>query len=224
MAVQLQYAFNESSGTTFAEASGGPSGTVQSGGSFVAGNTGNALVTSNNFAAGIVTGSPLLATTNWTGLTVMCWFKVNIAGDNLALWDGTYNWFGIGFNAATNIKTWLDVGAFSETSPYTHGVGVGSWFHCAATWSAATDVLSLFVNGVSAATIGLGGTTIGRPTSELNIGGATWASSANAAVDDLRIFDTALTGSEITTQMNTPVGAPAAAVPPSLVMAQRAWN
>lgn len=81
-----------------------------------------------------------------------------------------------------------------------------TWVHVAATWVSGT--LLLYLNGVQVGTATTSGVL---PTlSWLEAGGLAAASAFNlGVVDDLRVFDTALSSTDITTYMNTPVPPPA---------------
>lgn len=80
-----------------------------------------------------------------------------------------------------------------------------TWVHVAATWVSGT--LLLYLNGVQVGTATTSGVL---PTlSWLEAGGLAAASAFNlGVVDDLRVFDTALSSTDITTYMNTPVPPP----------------
>jgi hypothetical protein len=224
MALRLAYALDESSGA-FAEASGGTSGTLTATGSYVAGHTGNGIQSSTGDPAGTVEGSPLLTSGSWTAITVMAWFKnAGNSGDMLAAITGApTDVFGFKFASSTEIAVWCRTNTTHyEFSGYTHGVGVGSWLHIAMTWSAADTTQRMFLNGSQVDSAShAGATLVGNMTRLSLAGGDTgWGSGPGATpIDDFRLFDSAESGANITTYMNTPVGggAPAAPLLPMII-------
>jgi glucose/arabinose dehydrogenase/PKD repeat protein len=81
---------------------------------------------------------------------------------------------------------------------------LNAWSHLAVTYDGA--VLRLYVNGASAGTKSIAG-QITPTTGALRIGGNNiWAEWFQGAIDEIRIYNRALTQAEIQTDMNTPVG------------------
>ena len=81
-----------------------------------------------------------------------------------------------------------------------------TWSHLAATFNGAT--LRLYVNGVQVASQPMSG-AITNTTGALRIGGNNvWAEWFSGQIDDLRIYNRALTATELQTDMSTPVGTP----------------
>src|SRR5262249_14065065 len=80
----------------------------------------------------------------------------------------------------------------------------GAWHHLAATYDGS--VLRMYVDGVQVGTLNAPGniaTTVGAP---LEIGGdALWGEFWSGLIDDVRIYNRALSAAEVTTNMNTPV-------------------
>ena len=86
-----------------------------------------------------------------------------------------------------------------------------SWTHLATTYDGST--LRLYVNGAVATSMPLTG-AIGSSTNPLRIGGnSIWAEWFNGLIDEVRVYDRALTAAEIQSDMQTPIaaGAPAPA-------------
>jgi hypothetical protein len=83
-------------------------------------------------------------------------------------------------------------------------VPLNTWTHLAATYDGTTA--RLFVNGVQAAAQPLAGSLI-QAAGVFRIGGnAVWSEWFSGAIDEVRIYNRALTAAEISTDMNTPIG------------------
>ena len=77
------------------------------------------------------------------------------------------------------------------------------WTHLAATYDGAT--LRIFVGGSQSATLAVSGSIL-TSNNPLRIGGNTiWSEWFSGLIDDVRIYNRALTAGEITTDMNQPV-------------------
>lgn len=214
MAVRLQYSFNEASGTTLLEASGGPSGVLDGNGARVTGKNGTAVSNINGgYASRAATVSGLastLLTSTWTAWTLMCWVQVGSNGNSdygTAVNSGGSDAWGISLPSATQAKFWFKSNTGTTDTPiYTHGLSSGTWMHLAATWSAASGVLKLFTDGVERSSTARGGSTINVDVDVIWLCGVPWTSPSTNPLDDFRLFDSAEDAASITTWMNTPVG------------------
>jgi PKD repeat protein len=81
---------------------------------------------------------------------------------------------------------------------------VGTWTHVALTYDGSE--LQLYVNGTSVADAAVSG-TIETNSSPLRIGGNAYGEFFNGRIDDVRVYNRALSQAEIVTDMNTPVSA-----------------
>jgi len=200
------YDFGEGSGTTTADAS--PSGitaTLQ-GATWTTGHSGNALSFngSSNYAD---LGNP--AALRLTGsMTVSAWVletgNVGDDGQIIAKSNGTTGWqlkstpdtgartFGVAVNAA--------VQRYSRTVR-----ALNTWYHVAGVYNASTRTLDIYVNGVLD-----NGTLVGTvPTSQkdaavnVNIGRRTGGFYIKGKVDDVRVYNRALSPAEIQADMNS---------------------
>ena len=115
-----------------------------------------------------------------------------------------------------------------DTGPHTFGVGVAGatntfaqrysttvrslnvWYHVAGVYNASARTLDIYVNGVLN-----NGTLSGTiPASQINsavnvnIGRRSGGFYFNGVIDDVRIYNRALSQAEIQADMNTPVGSP----------------
>ena len=108
----------------------------------------------------------------------------------------------------------LDIGG-EQNATGTSPLPVGTWSHLATTWDGST--LRLYVNGAQVAARTVAG-PLATSTRPLSIGGnGIWGEYFAGAIDELRLYDHALTAAEIQADMNRPVGgaAPADTTPPS---------
>ncbi len=79
-----------------------------------------------------------------------------------------------------------------------------AWSHVAGTWDGST--LRVYVNGTPVANRAAGG-TLDATANPLHIGGnALWGEYLDGVMDEVRIYNRALSQAEIQTDMNTPIG------------------
>jgi hypothetical protein len=90
---------------------------------------------------------------------------------------------------------------------------LNTWSHLAATYSGSA--VRLYVNGTQVASRSVSG-TIASSTAPLRIGGNNvWGEYFKGLIDEVRVYNTALTASQITTDMNTPVVSGPDTTPPT---------
>src|SRR5207253_5767275 len=98
----------------------------------------------------------------------------------------------------------MSSGAAQRTAPGTSAIAVNVWTHIATTFDGAT--LRMFVNGVQTGTASLSG-SINVTTGPLRIGGnAIWGEYFSGRIDEVRVYNRALTAAEIAADMNAAVG------------------
>ena len=111
-------------------------------------------------------------------------------------------------NNTPNPAATINTGGADLTAPGISAVPINTWTHLAATYDGAT--LNLFVNGVltgSRAASGL----LAISADALTLGGNDiWGEFFAGAIDDVRIYNRALSGAEIAVDVGTPVIAPTA--------------
>jgi hypothetical protein len=199
------YGFNEASGVQVIDGSGqGNTGTISSATRTAAGKFGAALSFNGTGAWVTIADAPSLDLT--TGMTVEAWvnptsgsgwrsvvLKENSGGLAYALYSAN--------NASRPtcyVHTNADVGLNG-----TSAVPLNTWTHLAMTYDGTT--MRMFVNGVQVSTRAVGGAAV-VTSGALRIGGnAVWGEYFKGTIDEVRIYNRALTATEIQTDMNTPV-------------------
>jgi glucose/arabinose dehydrogenase len=204
------WGFDEASGATVTDRSGkGNSGTITGATRTTTGKFGGALAFTGSGRWVTVPNSTSLELT--TGLTVEGW--VNPTANGAAAWRtmalketatgmswGLYP-FGDGNFPSAHAFTTSELWAAGTTRP-----ALNTWTHIAATYDGTT--LRLLVNGVQAATRAQTGSLLAS-TQPLRIGGnALWAEWFQGQLDEIRVYNRALTATEITTDMGTPITPP----------------
>jgi glucose/arabinose dehydrogenase/PKD repeat protein len=197
----LALAFDEGGGTTAADASGSAnSGSVGTATWTTSGKYGSALVFNGSSARVTVNDSASLDLT--TGMTLEAWvFPTASSGwrDLVYKADDVYYLEGSspGGPPATG-------GTFGAPLIGPSVLPANVWSHLAATYDGAT--LKLYVNGVQVAGRAQGG-AIATSTAALTIGGdALYGQSFQGTIDELRVYNVALTQAQIQVDMTTPIG------------------
>jgi len=215
------YAFDEGSGTTVADKSGNNlTGTIN-GAAWTAGGKYNSALSFNGTSAYVDLGNPALL--QLTGsMTVSAW--VNAAanppddGQIVAKSNDASGW---------QFKTTPDTGpetfgiAVSPTATghaqrYTTTVrALNTWYYVAGVYDATAKTLSTYVNGVlnNGTLSGTVAATQVNAAVNVNIGrrlttGTTGGFYFNGLIDEVRIYNRALSQAEIQADMNTPLGTP----------------
>ena len=202
------WGFNEGTGTTAYDSSAHNLPlTISGSATWVAGHSGGGAIANSG------TGGATRA--SWTSLgspvTIMCWARPTdlTAGSNrplIGIWSGTDS------STSTEIAIWAQRGDFSTSNVLQGNVRVdgglvainhtaltvNTWVHLALSFDGFS--LHLFRNGVEVNTVAnTGGITGG--TFNFLVAPA----SANAQIDDVRVFNTALTAVQVAAFMGDPV-------------------
>ena len=217
LGITAGYAFNETSGTTTADASGhGITGTLTNGPTFTAGKYGNAVnldgindyVNLGNPTALQLTGS----------MTLSAWVYVSSfpADDAVVISKRGAN--AVGFQLDLTKDTGPRTIGFKLTSSSggqmirygTTALQPNTWYHIAGVYNATTKTMDVYLNGVldNGALVGTVTASQQNSTANVNIGRRPGASGFEFAgrIDDVRIADHALTQSQIQTDMVTTLG------------------
>ena len=200
------YAFNEGSGTTVADMSGNNNnGTISAATWTTAGRFGNALVFNGTSARVTVPDAASLQLT--TGMTLEAWvFPTATPTDWRAIVDKTVD--GYYLMASTDKGDGPSAGGtWVGGNQNTYGpsvVEVNTWTHLAATFDGET--VRLFVNGAEVASQAQT-TPLATTTGTLQIGGDSYPNEFFAGrIDEVRIYNRALTEAEIQADMTNPIG------------------
>jgi hypothetical protein len=202
--VVAAYGFDEPSGTVAGDAIAAHNGTI-SGATRVAGRFGQAL--SFDGTDDWVT-IPYAADLNLSsGMTVEAWVRPSV----LSSWRSVIMKehtgalaYALYANSAANqpLASVFTSSAVDATGP--PALGLQSWTHLAMTWDGG--VLRLYVDGAEIASQPAGGTLV-TGTGGLRIGGnAVRGEFFAGLIDEVRVYDRALTPARIAADMNAPVG------------------
>src|SRR4051812_5787016 len=199
------YGFDEGSGTTTADQSGnGNTGALSNTLWSASGKYGNALSFNGSNARVNVNDSTSLHLTN--GFTLEAWVRPNALND----WHTVVLKERTGYYAEAlyaNTDTQRPSGHVFTTSDHdlrgTSKLPVAAWSHLAATYNGST--LALWVNGTQVASQAATG-TIASNTGPLRIGGnAIWGEYFNGLIDEVRVYNRALSATEIQGDMDRSV-------------------
>ena len=202
------YGFEEGSGTTTTDASGlGNTGTITAGTWATTGRFGKAL--SFNGTSSVVTVNDAAALRLTSAMTLEAWVRPTASASwRCAMLKETSGGLAYGLyasNTSSRPGGFLRVGSVGSdvdaTAP--SAITLNAWTHLAATYDGAT--LRLFVNGTQVTSRALTGSIVSS-TQPLRIGGnQVWGEYFAGLIDEIRVYNRALSAAEIQTDMNTPV-------------------
>ena len=202
------WSFDETTGTSAGDASGkGNTGTINGATHTTAGKFGGALTFNGTSNWVTVPDSASLHLT--TGLTVEGWVNPTASGTT---------WRALAVKETATGLAWAlypfgdgafpSAHAFTATEQWAKGptkLTLNTWTHVAETYDGTT--IRLFVNGVQVATKAQTGPLV-TSTQPLRFGGdALWAEWFKGMLDELRVYDHALTAAQIQSDMATRIGA-----------------
>jgi endonuclease/exonuclease/phosphatase family metal-dependent hydrolase/fibronectin type 3 domain-containing protein len=199
------YGFNEGKGTTTADASGNSrTGTVSNATWSSAGKNGGALSFNGSSSRVIVADVAALRLSN--AMTVEAW--VNPATTGAASWQPIVYKSLDNYVLTTVGSPFMPAAAVTPNGVLALPTGTSAlppntWTHMAATYDGA--MVRVYVNGVQVASQAATG-SLATSTNPLEIGGSAidngWFSGL---IDDVRVYNTALTASQVQADMTTPV-------------------
>jgi hypothetical protein len=199
------YGFNESSGTSVLDASGSNNnGTFGSGVTrTTAGKFGGALVF--NGSSGLVTIPNSASLQLTTGMTLEAWVNPSVVTNKWrdVVYKGNDNYY----LEVTSTKKGLPAAGGTFENPELYGtaaLAANTWTHLAVTYDRVT--LRLYVNGVQVSSLAATA-AIATSTNPLQIGGdSLYGQFFQGMIDEVRVYNVALTVTQIQADMNTPVG------------------
>jgi hypothetical protein len=203
------YAFDEGTGTSATDASGNSNTGAITGATWnTTGKFGNSLTF--NGATNVVVVNASASLNLSTGMTLEAWVYPTVSqqGWRCIIQRATDAYFLQAGSSAGAMKPTAG-GTFSGTDTYfvaPDPVPINTWSHLAVTWDGAT--MRLYVNGTQVASRAQGGTLQGtaQGAGAVRIGNNTYTENFLGRIDEVRIYNRALSGAEIVTDMNTPVG------------------
>ena len=213
------YGFGEGTGTSTADASGSGNNGAISGASWsTAGHAGNAL--SFDGVNDWVTVPDAASLDLTSGMTLEAWVFPTALGTSwrtVVFKEQAGNLvYGLYANRQTtrpNSQVFV-AGAVRDVDG-TAGLPLNAWSHLATTYDGS--FLRLYLNGTQVAQLAQTG-PISTSTGVLRIGGnGIWSEWFAGRIDDLRVYNRALTVGQLQTDMNTPVGG-SANTPPSVTI------
>lgn len=197
--------FDESSGTTASDASGTNTATLSGGASFTAGRLANAL--NLNGIDGQAKANTTTGLNLTQAITIAAWVKyedLHAAGYRTVVMKGRPSARGFGLNIYNGYLNFVKVGVVNV--PSTVAVPTGAFHHVTVTWHAATAQVKFYLNGVLAQTVSNTTAIVSSLDSDpLTIGSwLTGGSWFNGLLDDLRIYNRALSTTEVATLATPP--------------------
>jgi len=201
------YAFNEGAGSTVADASGNNNtGTISGATWTTGGRFGSALVFNGGSAVVTIPSAASLQLT--TGMTLEAWvYPTSMLSWWRSIVDKNVDQYYLMASSDQNRPavggTW---GAGNRNLYGPAALPLNTWTHLAATFDGTT--VRLYVNGVEVASQ-TQTTPLTTSTATLQIGGDAYSGENFAGrIDEVRIYNRALSPSEIQIDMNTAVGGP----------------
>lgn len=201
------YGFDEGAGSTTADASGaGLGGSIQNA-SWVAGRFGNALSFNGTNAWVTVNDAPGLRLT--TGMTLEAWVRpTTVSGWRTIVvkqrgTGGSYALFASDPNRSPQGPAgFINIGSDRDAWG-TSVLSLNTWTHLTTTYDGTS--LRMYVNGTLARTVSAPG-TIATTADVLRIGGSSNGGNYfSGLIDEVRVYNRALSASEIQTDMNSAV-------------------
>jgi chitodextrinase len=201
------YNFNAGSGTTLADRSGtGNNGTIANGTWSTSGHTGGALSFNGTSTLVTIPDSASLDLTN--SLTLEAWVNPSALGTawRCVLFKEQPNDMIYSLYANQNTTRPIGqvfTGGIEQNSTGSAALTLNAWAHLAVTYDGTA--LKLYVNGTLVHTTLVTG-ALPTSTGPLHMGGdSVWGEWFKGLIDDVRVYNVALTQAQIQTDMNTPV-------------------
>ena len=204
--LEAAYSFDEGSGSVLNDASGnGHNGTIN-GATWTSGRYGGGL-SFNGSGASVDLGA--LGTFYQGGFTLEAWVQKQTSTKNDVAIVGTFAGGGGPMLWVDHLATRYHLTMNSGISNYLdsgRNPTAGQWQHLAATFDPATTTARFYIDGTEVAnrsvSVGIGSSNAWR----IGAYGGSPGGFFDGLIDDVRIYNRALTSGEITTDMNQPIG------------------
>ena len=198
------FSFDEGAGTTALDASGNALNGAISGATWSTGRNGGALAFDGVDDWVTVDDNPLLDVTR---LTVSAWIRPTVRTPWMTVLmkeaPDTLAYALYANNDASRPAGEILVNGVIRIATGTAAIATNAWTHLAYTYDGAN--MRMYVNGVLVRTVARTG-NITASTGPLRIGGnEVWGEFFTGLIDDVRVYNRALTLAEVQTDMNTPV-------------------
>ena len=209
------YGFDEGSGTTVTDASGnGNNGTITNATWAATGKYGKAL--QFNGTSALVTIPDAASLHLSTGMTLEAWVNPSTVTSTWrdVIYKGNDNYYleATSTNASSPDAGMIAGGSYADAFG-TAALPANTWSYLTETYDGST--LRLYVNGTQVASTAHTG-TIATSTNPLQIGGdSIYGQFFAGLIDDVRVYNVALTAAQIQTDMTTPVTAAPDTTPPT---------
>jgi hypothetical protein len=199
------YAFEEASGSSATDSSGNQNTGSIAAATRVAGKYGSALSFNGTSAMVSIPGSASLNLSS--AMTAMAWVNPKALGNWRTILmkevPGDENWTMYGSDTASRPRLGLRAGGNFYGMSGPAALALNTWSHVAMTYDGS--VWRLYVNGTQVTSQNVTG-AIGASTSPLRIGGnGLWGEYFSGLIDEVRVYNRALTVSEVQQSMNTPI-------------------
>ena len=197
------YGFDEGAGGAVADASGnGNTGTITAATWTTAGKFGKALSFNGTSARVTVAAAPSLDLTNAFTLEGWAFPIVTQVGWRTLVARDVNRYYLMTSSSGTRTPAVGGTYTGGQQLYAPNPLPVNTWTHLAATYDRVT--LRLYVNGVQVASRALT-TVVATSTAALNVGANSYGEYFNGVIDEVRVYNRALTASEIQTDMATPL-------------------
>jgi hypothetical protein len=199
------WSFNESSGLTVSDSSGSQNHGSISGATRVPGRFGNGLSFDGANDMVLIADSESLDAS--TGLTMEAWIRpAALSNYRTVLMKEVPSELSYALYASSDTvqpSAWVRIGSTSQPVYGTAQLPLNIWTHLAATYDGS--MFRVYVNGVLNASRALTG-SMSVSSRQLTIGGnAVWGEYFNGLIDEVRLYNRALSAAEIQTDMNTSI-------------------
>ncbi|MFO0891139.1 MAG: Ig-like domain-containing protein [Isosphaeraceae bacterium] len=212
------YGFNEGSGTTLTDLSGkGNHGTLANASWTSSGKYGRALSFNGTSSWVTINDSPSLDLTS--GMTVEAWVKPSTTSGWRSIITkerpGGLSYALYGSDGNSRPGAYVNTGGSDRNATGPSKLSTTAWTHLAMTYDGST--LRLYVNATLKTSTAVTG-SIATSANPLRIGGnSVWGEYFRGSIDEVRIYDVALSQSSIQIDMNTAVTTTGDSTPPSVL-------